>query len=88
MLAIAKSVHDWQIRQKRKADDMNAPVPEEFVAHVPVPTKDQLEKMILDKRKEVYFSSILCFWIITNYYAQELMKRYVSAEVAETIIPK
>lgn len=56
MLAIAKSVHDWQIRQKRKADDMNAPVPEEFVAHVPVPTKDQLEKMILDKRKEVYFS--------------------------------
>jgi len=50
--AIAQAVEGWQVRQKRKADDMSASVPEEFVAHVPVPTKDQLEKMLLDKRKE------------------------------------
>ena len=36
---------------------MSASVPEEFTAHVPVPTKEQLEKMLLDKRKDVCTSS-------------------------------
>lgn len=68
--AISKAVDEWHARQKRKVEDMSSAVPDEFVAHVPVPSKEQLEKMMVDKRKE------------------ELMKKYVSAEMAEKITAK
>jgi len=71
--AIAQAVKDYQSKQKRKAEDAGLSDEEkedQFVAHVPVPTKEQMEKIIIEKRKE------------------ELLKKYVSAELMEKVETK
>eukprot|EP01111_Echinosteliopsis_oligospora_P005965 TRINITY_DN1977_c0_g1_i2.p1 TRINITY_DN1977_c0_g1~~TRINITY_DN1977_c0_g1_i2.p1 ORF type:complete len:250 (-),score=83.18 TRINITY_DN1977_c0_g1_i2:73-822(-) len=65
--AILDAVQDWETQQQRTADDMEAD-DSEFTAHVPVPTQEQIQQMIVDRRKE------------------ELMKKYVSDDLAKTVV--
>lgn len=59
--AVERAEAEYTVRQKRRKQDESAAVPSPFTAHVPVPSKEQVEKMLLDKRKEVCILFSLCF---------------------------
>jgi len=73
--AVEQAVHEYTEKQRRRAEDGGISEEEdnettEFVAHVAVPTKEQVEKMLLDIRK------------------QDLLAKYVSDELQESIVSK
>jgi len=71
--AIKESVAAHRDKQRRKteaggeSDEDDGTT--EFVAHVPVPTKEQVEKMIIDKRKED---------LLKKYVSEELRENVVN----------